>query len=47
MQPDDSFQIVQFDSSASQFASQPLSATPENVERALNYLDICTAAAGR
>jgi len=39
MQPDDSFQIVQFDSSASQLASQPLSATPENVERALNYLD--------
>jgi Ca-activated chloride channel family protein len=39
MRPDDSFQIVQFDSSASQLAPQPLPATPGNVQRALNYLD--------
>jgi Ca-activated chloride channel family protein len=38
-QPDDSFQIVQFASAASQMSPQPLPATPGNIERGLGYLD--------
>ena len=36
--PDDTFQIVQFSSSASQLGPQPLPATPANLERGLVYL---------
>ncbi len=39
MQPGDTFQIVNFASSASQMSPQPLAANAENVQRALAYVD--------
>ncbi|HEY5911618.1 MAG TPA: VIT domain-containing protein [Verrucomicrobiae bacterium] len=38
MQPGDSFQLISFSISASQLGAAPLEATPENVERGLQYL---------
>jgi Ca-activated chloride channel homolog len=38
MQPGDSFQIINFSMNASQLGPRPLEATPENVQRGLDYL---------
>lgn len=37
--PDDTFQVVRFSVGASQFGPNPVPATPENVQRALAYVD--------
>lgn len=37
--PDDTFQVIRFSQSASQFGSQPVSATPANVRKAITYVD--------
>ena len=37
--PDDTFQIIRFSQRASQFGPEPVPATPENVRRALDYVD--------
>ncbi len=37
--PDDTFQVIRFSQSASQFGSQPVPATPENVRKAIAYVD--------
>jgi len=39
LQPGDSFQIISFSITASQLGPTPLEATPENIQRGLNYLD--------
>jgi Ca-activated chloride channel family protein len=46
MNPNDTFQIVQFASGASQMAAQPLSATPANVRQALAYIEQTQAGGG-
>jgi len=38
MRPEDSFQIINFSLSARQLGPAPLAATPENIQRALQYL---------
>jgi Ca-activated chloride channel family protein len=38
LQPEDSFQLINFSTSASQLGPKPLDATPANVERGLAYL---------
>jgi Ca-activated chloride channel family protein len=38
LRPGDSFQIINFSTSASQLGPAPLEATPENTQRGLNYL---------
>jgi Ca-activated chloride channel family protein len=38
LQPGDTFQLINFSASASQLGPQALEATPENVQRGLNYL---------
>jgi Ca-activated chloride channel family protein len=37
--PDDTFQVVRFSQSASQFGPYPVPATPQNVQRAIAYVD--------
>jgi Ca-activated chloride channel family protein len=37
--PDDTFQVIRFSQSASQFGREPVAATPENVRRAIAYVD--------
>jgi Ca-activated chloride channel family protein len=37
--PDDTFQVIRFSNSASQLGAAPVPATPENVRRALDYVD--------
>ena len=37
--PDDTFQVIRFSQSASQFGSQPVPATPNNVRKAIAYVD--------
>ena len=37
--PDDTFQVIRFSNSASQLGAGPVPATPENVRRALDYID--------
>jgi Ca-activated chloride channel family protein len=37
--PDDTFQVVRFSVAASQFGPEPVAATPQNVQRALAYVD--------
>jgi len=39
LEPDDTFQVIRFSQSASQFGPQPIPATPENVRRAIAYVD--------
>jgi Ca-activated chloride channel family protein len=46
LQPGDSFQLINFSSSASQLGPKPLDATPENVQRGLNYLHSLNAEGG-
>ena len=38
LQQGDSFQLINFSTTASQFGPRPLEATPENIQRGLNYL---------
>ena len=38
LRPGDSFQLINFSTSASQLGPEPLEATPENIRRGLNYL---------
>jgi Ca-activated chloride channel family protein len=38
LRPGDSFQLINFSTSASQLGSSPLEATPKNIQRGLNYL---------
>ncbi|HUV39741.1 MAG TPA: VIT domain-containing protein, partial [Planctomycetota bacterium] len=44
--PDDTFQVVRFSNSASQFAPAPAPATPANVARAIRYVDALEAGGG-
>lgn len=37
--PDDTFQVVRFSVAASQFGPEPVAATPQNVQRAIAYVD--------
>jgi len=46
MRPDDTFQVVLFASEAKLMAERPVPATPENVRRALRYLDTTGAGGG-
>jgi Ca-activated chloride channel family protein len=46
MGPDDTFQVVQFASGANRLSERPLPATPENVRRALAYIDRTRGAGG-
>jgi Ca-activated chloride channel family protein len=39
LNPDDTFQIIRFSESASPFAAKPVANTPENVQRALGYIE--------
>jgi Ca-activated chloride channel family protein len=39
LEPDDTFQVIQFSMSASRLGSDPVPATPENVQRAIRYVD--------
>ncbi|MBN2131876.1 MAG: VWA domain-containing protein [Sedimentisphaerales bacterium] len=39
LEPDDTFQVIRFSQSASQFGPDPVPATPENVRKALEYVD--------
>jgi Ca-activated chloride channel family protein len=39
LRPDDTFQVIRFSNSASQLGREPVAATPENVQRALAYVD--------
>ncbi len=46
MNADDTFQIVQFASGTSRMSDRPVSATPENIRRALAYMDQTQAGGG-
>lgn len=46
MLPNDTFQIIDFADAASSFAPRPLGNTPENVQRALAFLDHLQASGG-
>ena len=46
MQQGDSFQIIRFSMNASQLGPKPLEATPENIERGLQYLSSLNGAGG-
>ncbi len=39
LEPDDTFQVIEFSISASQLGPDPVSATPENAQRAIRYVD--------
>ena len=39
LEPDDTFQVIRFSQSASQFGRDPVPATPDNVRRAIDYVD--------
>ncbi len=39
LEPDDTFQVIRFSQSASQFGPDPVPATPENVRKAIAYVD--------
>ncbi|SPE61861.1 Vault protein inter-alpha-trypsin domain protein [Verrucomicrobia bacterium] len=46
LEPGDSFQLINFSDTASQLGALPLEATPENVQRALDYLRSLAAGGG-
>jgi Ca-activated chloride channel family protein len=46
MRPDDTFQIVRFSSNASSFGPRPVPATPDNIRRALRYVDELSGGGG-
>jgi len=39
LEPDDTFQVIQFSMSASKLGRDPVPATPDNIHRALSYVD--------
>ncbi|NLH42718.1 MAG: VWA domain-containing protein, partial [Planctomycetes bacterium] len=39
LEPDDTFQVIQFSMSSSKFGRDPVPATPDNIRRALAYVD--------
>ncbi|MEJ2704948.1 MAG: VIT domain-containing protein, partial [Sedimentisphaerales bacterium] len=39
LQPDDTFQVIRFSNSASQFGPDPVPATEENIRKAIRYVD--------
>jgi Ca-activated chloride channel family protein len=39
LEPDDTFQVIQFSQSASQFGWEPVPATSKNIQKALRYVD--------
>ena len=46
MRPDDTFQVVRFSNRAEVMADRPLAASPQNVRRAMQYLETTGAAGG-
>jgi len=46
LRPDDTFQVVRFAGGAEQMADRPVPATPENVRRALQYIEGTSAGGG-
>jgi Ca-activated chloride channel family protein len=46
LQPDDTFQIIRFSSSASKLGAAPVAATDENIRRALKYVDSLNGSGG-
>ncbi len=46
LEPDDTFQVIQFSESASQLGRVPVSATPKNVQKALQYVDSLEGSGG-
>ncbi|MBN1551829.1 VWA domain-containing protein, partial [bacterium] len=46
MNPEDSFQIIRFSSAASQFSPYPLSNTPQNIKKAMTYIDAMQGSGG-
>jgi len=46
LRPGDSFQLINFSATTSQLGSAPIEATPENVQRGLNYLRSLNAEGG-
>jgi Ca-activated chloride channel family protein len=46
LEPDDTFQVIRFSQSASQFGPDPVPATPKNVRRALEYIDALEGSGG-
>jgi Ca-activated chloride channel family protein len=46
LRPSDTFRIVIFSNNASDFADEPLKATPENIERAQAFIDRLSASGG-
>ena len=46
LEPDDTFQVIRFSQSASQFGPNPVPATPENVRKAIEYVDALRGGGG-
>jgi Ca-activated chloride channel homolog len=46
MNPNDSFQIIRFSSSASKFSPRPIPNTPGNIQKALSYIDAMAGSGG-
>lgn len=46
LQPGDSFQLINFSMSASQLGPQPIEATPENIQRAFDYMQALEGGGG-
>lgn len=46
LEPDDTFQVIRFSQSASQFGPDPVPATRENVRKALEYVDALRGSGG-
>ena len=46
LEPDDTFQVIEFSISASQLGSDPVPATPENVQKAIRYVDSLQGSGG-
>ncbi len=46
LQPDDTFQVIRFSNNASQLGPDPLPATPENIRKALAYVESLQSSGG-
>lgn len=46
LEPDDTFQVIEFSNSASQLGPDPVPATPENVRKAIRYVDSLQGSGG-
>lgn len=46
LEPDDTFQVIEFSISASQLGPDPVPATPENVQKAIRYVDSLQGSGG-